>query len=123
MKTLFTGCYGHMKHFAGRPLVRISWGAPRVKGLGLIPMTTLAWANFKAWKAGAFIGDALERRADYIKQLDELRASGQLQRIIEALPDNAVLLCWEGDPNDCHRSWLSDYLTQHGLADIKEFPH
>ena len=119
MKQLLTGCYAHLRRYPKElPLVRISWGAPRGwKGQAELG---LAWRNFRKWKKGEFTGD---NRADYFEQLEQLLKSGELAEILARLPDRGVLLCWEADPGDCHRGWLTEFLRAHKLADIKEVPH
>lgn len=45
----------------------------------------------------------------YEEQLDALRQSGAIAAIIDRLPENAVLLCWEKDHIGCHRTALATY--------------
>lgn len=54
-------------------------------------------------------------------QIDALHLSGRLEVIVEHLPENAVLLCFEGNPDMCHRGVLSDYLNEKEIADVSEW--
>jgi uncharacterized protein (DUF488 family) len=60
-------------------------------------------------------------RDAYQRQLQRLFDSGRLARIVESLPQNAVLMCYERDPRACHRSILARFLTENHLATVKEF--
>jgi hypothetical protein len=46
-------------------------------------------------------------RDAYQRQLQRLFDSGRLAVIVESLPENAVLMCYESDPGACHRSVLT----------------
>lgn len=61
-------------------------------------------------------------RTMYRWQLTQLASSGRLRELVEGLPDGAVLLCYEGDPKDCHRSILAEFINQTGLAIVTELP-
>lgn len=60
--------------------------------------------------------------AHYTAQLDALHRSGKLAQIVDCLPENAVLYCWEKDWNECHRKVLAEYLAAKGLAQVTEYP-
>jgi uncharacterized protein YeaO (DUF488 family) len=63
----------------------------------------------------------LDWRKDYWTQLTRLQQTGQLKEIVDRLPNNAVLLCYEADKHDCHRTVLAEFLEREGLAIAKEF--
>ena len=52
----------------------------------------------------------------YLKQLKELTA----EKIIELIPEDAILLCYESSEKFCHRHLLAEFLKQHGI-DIEEY--
>jgi len=58
--------------------------------------------------------------AEYRQQLEHL-AKTTLPAIIEAIPEGAILLCWESDENECHRKILCDFLNETGLAQVVEY--
>lgn len=60
-------------------------------------------------------------RDAYQRQLQRLFDSGRMARIVESLPQNAVLMCYERDPRACHRSILARFLTENHLATVQEF--
>ena len=121
MKTLFTACYSHAKTLPPEfPQVRTSRGVPewwnpkhRIDALPFAP----SQAVFAAAKADP----PRNWKAAYRAQLDGLFKSGVLERVVSNLPENSVLLCYEHNPLDCHRSILAAYLVEKGLANVKEF--
>lgn len=62
-------------------------------------------------------------RAAYRRQLERLYDSGHLQEIVNSMPENSVLMCYEADEGDCHRKVLGDYINEKGLAVVSEFPY
>ena len=119
MKTLWTACFGRAKAIPPHLYqVRTSRGVPewwkpahRIDALPLAPTQ----AVMAAARAGR------NWQAMYRAQLEALYRSGVLERVIDQLPENAVLLCFEGDPRECHRSILAAYLVEKGLATVKEY--
>ena len=114
MKKLFTSYFG--RKYKDRVQVQIASYAPK----GWNPPDkmfepTLVWRNFT--KRKQFVGDW---RVDYNAQLSEMLATGELQAIIDRLPEGAVMLCWERDPATCHRTELANFLNQHRLAAVTE---
>jgi hypothetical protein len=67
------------------------------------------------------VGSDPRWRVLYRKQLDMLFKSGALERVIDNLPENSCLMCFESDPRDCHRGILAAYLNEKGLALVQEF--
>lgn len=57
----------------------------------------------------------------YLAKLKALEASGELEKIVIGLPENAVLLCWEASPIGCHRTTLAQFITGRGLAIVAEY--
>lgn len=52
--------------------------------------------------------------------LHELRARGKTpQQVADALPDGAILLCYEGKGKFCHRHIAAEWLREGGI-DVKE---
>ncbi len=121
MKTLWTACYGRARALPPDfPQVRTSRGVPewwkpirRIDALPLAPDASV----FAAAKANP----PRNWQAMYRKQLDMLYKSGVLEKVINQLPENAVLLCFEADQRECHRSILAAYLVEKGLAVVKEY--
>ncbi len=121
MKTLWTSCYGRARALPQEfPQVRTSRGIPewwkpkrRIDAMALAPnQAVFAASNAnppRNWKAM------------YRTQLDSLWKSGVLERVVSQLPENSVLLCFEANPLDCHRSILAAYLVEKGLATVKEY--
>lgn len=60
------------------------------------------------WKLSKDGGDW---KAEYMRQLGGLFKSGQLGTVLHGLPDRAVLMCWEPDPNDCHRVLAARFMV------------
>lgn len=120
MKTLFTSCYGRSKNLPpDMTQVRTSRGVPdwwkpskRLEIPGLAPAPTV----MNAAKSGA--GDW---KTMYRRQIEALDAKGNLARLVEMIPDNSVLLCFEANHCDCHRKILAEYLTEKGMATVKEW--
>jgi hypothetical protein len=121
MKKLFTGYFGAAKKYpTGTMQVRIASSGPSWWGAKLKSyQPKLVWRQFKAWKAGEWKGDG---KADYMEQMDELAKTGELAKIIEVIPEQSILLCWEKDVCTCHRGWLLEYLVKNQLAEVSEFP-
>jgi hypothetical protein len=117
VKKLWTSCYGRVKQLPrGSVLVQTSTTAPPWLGesglraeLALAPESFLKNPNAKDW------------RERYQRQLERLHKEGVLKKIVTALPEGAVLLCYEADHCDCHRKVLADFLVSIGLAEVKEF--
>lgn len=121
MKTLFTGYFGAAKKYPEDKLqVRIAssgpawWGAKKKSF-----QPNLVWRLFKAWKKGEWTGDG---KADYMDQMDGLKKTGELQRVLDEIPDGSIMLCWETDVCTCHRGWLMEYLLKNEMAHVSEFP-
>jgi hypothetical protein len=121
MKKLFTGYFGAAKKYPESALqVRIASMAPQWWGAKLKSyQPKLVWRSFKVWKQGLFKGDM---KADYFEQMDLLKNTGELQTIIDSIPDQSILLCYEKDVCTCHRGWLLDYLVKNEMAEVSEFP-
>jgi len=49
----------------------------------------------------------------YISKLEYLYTSGQLEGIINSIPEESILMCYEKDSKECHRSVLLQYLKDH----------
>lgn len=117
MKTLWTACYSRARTIPPEfTQVRTSRGVPRwwtpARRVDAMPLAPNA-AVFAAAKA--------DWQAAYRRQLDDLYRTGVLERVVASLPDNAVLLCFEVDARECHRSILAAYLVEKGLAVVKEY--
>lgn len=110
----------HVSYFA-KPtgLSRYSIARSQPKGLYLPRLPDLApSANiFTAMKKGTITW------ADYTEQyLEGLDYNEYMVlRKVRGLPDNAVLCCWEKDPETCHRSLLAGWLRYHGI-ECEELP-
>jgi hypothetical protein len=114
MKKLFTSYYGRRNK--DRVPVQISSYAPKSwNPPGKRFEASLVWRHFRDRKT--FEGDW---RDDYREQLEEMLASGELAKIVERLPEGAVMLCWEKDCTTCHRTELANFVNQHGLAHVEE---
>lgn len=113
MKKLLTTCYGRISKLPkGTKLVRTSVTAPDfLSRMNHMFVPEFAPIHFKT----------TDWREQYSKQLDRLLKTGRLHKIMETIPDGAVLLCFEGDHNDCHRKILGDFIRYHGLAEVTEF--
>lgn len=116
----FTGYYAVAgKYPPELTQVRISSSAPHWWGGKIkVYVPEFVFRHFKAWKAGTWKGDY---RTDYLKQLEELKASGVLATILAKLPNDSIFLCYERDVRECHRSYLTEFLVAHDLADVTEF--
>ena len=120
MKKLMTTCYGRVR--------LLPPGALQVQTSRMAPSY---WdAQFKAmvWEFAPAreILTAAKRGEDwrtmYRWQMARLSESGRLHQLIKELPDGAVLLCYEADPCDCHRSILAEIINATLLAEVTEFP-
>jgi len=119
MKTLYTACYGRARALPPDfTQVRTSRGIPewwhparRIDALPLAPSPQVMSAS----KVGR------PWQPIYRQQLELLYRSGVLEKVIDGLPENSVLLCFESDPRDCHRSILAAYLVEKGIATVKEY--
>ncbi len=121
MKRLFTSCFAFSRHLPkAAAQVQIARWAPddwtvpnKMVVRGLAP-------DEATWKAGKQPGG--NWRLHYELQLDGLRRAGTLDRMLEAIPEGAILLCWEHSDGNCHRATLADFLRRHRLADVTEYP-
>jgi hypothetical protein len=116
MKALMTSYFASRKH-ATLPAVSIASYAPKwwKPARGRLTEPSLVWRHFRTRKA--FEGDW---REDYRDQLAGMLEDGSLQAALDRMPEGAVMLCWEKDPATCHRTVLANFLTSHGLADVRE---
>lgn len=120
MKTLYTSCYGRAKSFPKDALqVQTSHGAPD----WWKPQTWNGLKRQEVFLKPKHMKDEGGKtwQQHYREQLDELFQSGALKRIVDGLPEGALLLCFEADQKDCHRGVLAAYLNEKGLASVKEF--
>ena len=71
---------------------------------------------------GAFGHDDWRER--YEARLDRIDAAELAQRFADVSTRHdgrpLVLLCFEKDPADCHRSVLAAWLAEHGLGPVRE---
>lgn len=51
----------------------------------------------------------------YLKELEAMKA----EVLCKCIPEDTVMLCYEKDPNQCHRSVLAEYLNARGY-DVRE---
>lgn len=56
----------------------------------------------------------------YVRQLNNSYRTKRLHKVLEDLPDGALLLCFEKSSSFCHRHILADYLRTEFDIDIKE---
>lgn len=116
MKTFYTSCWGRSKSFpAGRQIVQISSTKSRFLG----KLETTFTPDLVPWTFGQKLPADVWKPA-YQRQLESLHAQGKVERIISSLQDGAILCCYEGDANDCHRTVLANFLTENGLAAVQE---
>ena len=102
--------------------VRISVGRPRfIKGAGEIPLVTML-------TPGELFRQGLERsefRKQYAKRLDEFgltKITNALEKVQEEAGNKPLLLlCFEADPKDCHRSDFSSWWKKQTGETIPEF--
>jgi len=121
MKKLFTSFYHRSPWLNPRALqVQTSRTAPknwspnrRMVCMELAPSAAILEMSRKR------LGDW---RDAYRRQLQRLLDSGRLAKIVQQLSPEAILLCYESNPEDCHRSILASFLTEHGLAEVVEAP-
>ena len=119
-KRLWTSCYGRARFlppaWAQVQTSRMSpfWWNPSGPKLNL-PYLAPKSETLAAAKSGK------EWKPAYRDQLEELFQSGSLKKYVDLLPDDAVLLCYEGDENQCHRGILSEFLNDRGLAEVAEW--
>ena len=114
MKKLFTSYFGR-RNKDHVPVQIASYAPKSWNPPGKLFEPSLVWRHFTNRKK--FVGDW---RVDYNAQLSEMLATGELQAIIDRLPEGAVMLCWERDPATCHRTELANFLNQHRLAAVTE---
>lgn len=73
----------------------------------------------KAGRDAAKAGHFSEFRKIYARHLKTLGAKDALEKVSEIVASsNACLLCYEREPNHCHRSMIADELTKLGLVKV-----
>lgn len=119
VKRLWTCYYGAWRKLPARLVqVRISRTAPEWWQPATRRWEPALAPNDFVWA----VRDVPEWEERYLLQLDGLRMSGELQRIVDRLPEGAVLLCWEPSPIGCHRTTLGAYLAEKFDVAVAEYP-
>lgn len=120
MKKLFTCSYsGQAKAPKEMTRVRTSVGCPKGMGDMLFEFDLTPESMRKRFQGlPPEPGDWKEK---YRAQMEKLHAKGTLKKIVDRLPENALLLCYEGRQCDCHRGILASFLVEHGLAEVEEW--
>ncbi len=107
---IWTSNFGRVRLILSRGLVPVSTAryAPDFYiGRVYMPLAP-SKANFH------LTGDAFD--AAYLAQLAALDP----QKVVDGLGENAVLLCWEADAKDCHRSLIARWLKDTLGLDVPE---
>lgn len=102
---IYTSCWGRMRLIVARGLSPVSTAryAPDFF-IGRVYMPLAPTQKNFGLKGAAF--DAAYRAQ--LAKLDPVKVAADLG-------ENAVLLCWEGDPAECHRALIAEWLTAAGV--------
>jgi hypothetical protein len=124
---LYTGSWRHVLAYDARGLVpvRISLGAPR-----WLPGSAHRWPAIRELTpVGSLfhIEDAVEFEAAYRRHLNRAGVVSIDRRFREIAAQHEgrplVLLCFEADPADCHRSTFSRWWLENAGESVKEGRH
>ncbi len=89
--------------------IAICQGVPHwYKGKRYLPIAP-TWEMIKLAKAGDMAFYNI-RYAEILGNLDPQKVYDELCDMVEGDP---IILCWEKDPNDCHRKTVGEWLNKH----------
>lgn len=107
---LYTSYFAKVKSFSSDvPTYSIAVSTPFT--MKSLPCVVPSWDLVKRYKDGLI--EEWEYVAEYVTMLDNNESD--IIRQVSALPDGAVLCCYEGPGKFCHRHVLAAWLEEHNI--------